>query len=292
MPRLPQLIETKEEFLRWRQSLISHSVGLVATMGNLHAGHISLVEKSFQENEHTIVTIFVNPKQFGPKEDFAKYPRTLSEDEEKLMASWKRLTPSKNLIIFAPKTTEEIYPPKFLTTISVGKISKLWEGTHRPGHFEGVATVVYLLFQIIKPSIAYFGAKDFQQVQVIKKMTTDLLLDIKIMACPIVRDHDGLALSSRNQYLTTEGRKQSLVLPQTLNLAAKILIEEDNFENFSAFLEKTKENDDRWEYLAYCDSETLINLKQKQPNGILLGVYKVDGTRLLDNLLITLTIKN
>jgi pantoate--beta-alanine ligase len=250
-------------------------------MGNLHQGHLSLVQKSLSENEHTIVTIFVNPKQFGPKDDFQRYPRTLSKDIELLEA-----TNTKSLTIFAPKTLEDIYPINFSTLIHINNISDRWEGPLRPGHFDGVATVVYVLFALSRPQTAYFGLKDYQQVQVIQKMTTDLMLGIKIIPCPIVRASDGLALSSRNQYLSPEGRKKSLILPQTLQEAARIAAH-SGFEELKKFLQKSlSASENNWEYLAYCDPETLEPLLQIKSKGILLGVLTIEGTRLLDNLLI------
>lgn len=185
-----------------------HILGLVPTMGALHAGHTALVSRAKTECSRVIASVFVNPKQFGPKEDFAKYPRDLSADAEKLSAAGVDA-------VIAPEAAD-VYPDGFRTYVTVEGISERLEGKTRPGHFRGVATVVLKLFEIVGPRFAYFGRKDAQQVRIISEMTRDLNLDTEIVVCPIVREPDGLALSSRNAYLNAEERKAATVLHRAL----------------------------------------------------------------------------
>jgi pantoate--beta-alanine ligase len=186
-------------------------IGLVPTMGALHEGHTSLIQRARQECSPVIASIFVNPKQFGPKEDFAKYPRALEADTEKLSAAGVDA-------LFLPEAAE-IYPPGFSTYVSVEGLGDKLEGRSRPGHFRGVATVVLKLLEIVHPHYAYFGRKDAQQVRIIAQMARDLNLDAEIVTCPIVREADGLALSSRNAYLTPAERKAAKVLHRALEAA-------------------------------------------------------------------------
>ena len=190
-------------------------IGLVPTMGALHPGHVALVERAKRECAPVIASIFVNPKQFGPKEDFAKYPRTLEADSEKLSAVGLDA-------LFLPNAAE-IYPSGFRTYVTVEGLSERLEGRSRPGHFRGVATVVMKLLEIVQPNFAYFGRKDAQQVRIISQMARDLNLDTEIVVCPIVRDADGLALSSRNAYLNAEERHAATVLRRALEAAREEL---------------------------------------------------------------------
>jgi pantoate--beta-alanine ligase len=185
-----------------------HVIGLVPTMGALHAGHTALVSRAKKDCSRVIASVFVNPKQFGPKEDFAKYPRDLNADAEKLSASGVDA-------VFAPEAVD-VYPEGFRTYVTVEGISEKLEGKTRPGHFRGVATVVLKLFEIVGPRFAYFGRKDAQQVRIICEMARDLNLDTEIVVCPIVREADGLALSSRNAYLNSDERKAATVLQRAL----------------------------------------------------------------------------
>jgi pantoate--beta-alanine ligase len=186
-------------------------IGLVPTMGALHVGHTSLIARARQNCSPVIASIFVNPKQFGPREDLAKYPRSLETDTEKLTAAGVDF-------LFLPEATE-IYPPGFSSYVSVDGLSERLEGKSRPGHFRGVATVVLKLLEIVQPHYAYFGRKDAQQARIIAQMARDLNLDAEIVVCPIVRESDGLALSSRNAYLKPEERKAALVLHRALTAA-------------------------------------------------------------------------
>src|ERR1700731_5155660 len=189
----------------------SRIVGFVPTMGALHAGHTALVQRAKQECAPVIASIFVNPKQFGPNEDFAKYPRTLEADSEKFSAAGVDA-------LFLPDAAE-IYPAGFRTYVTVEGLSDRLEGRSRPGHFRGVATVVMKLLEIVQPNFAYFGRKDAQQSRIITQMTRDLNLDTEIVVCPIVREPDGLAMSSRNAYLNAGERKAATVLSRALDAA-------------------------------------------------------------------------
>src|SRR5580704_11417941 len=186
-------------------------IGLVPTMGALHEGHTALVARARKECSRVIASVFVNPKQFGPKEDYKKYPRDLEKDA-------KTLEEAGVDVLFAPEAAD-IYPDGFRTYVNVEGISERLEGRSRPGHFRGVATVVLKLFEIVQPTYAYFGRKDAQQVRVISQMVRDLNLDVENVICPIVREPDGLALSSRNVYLNPEERKAALVLNRALTAA-------------------------------------------------------------------------
>lgn len=187
------------------------TVGLVPTMGALHEGHLSLVDAAAAQCDLVVASIFVNPTQFGPSEDFSKYPRPLDQDLDSLRGRGCDLA-------FVPDAAE-MYPPGFDTFIDVGAVAQPWEGAARPGHFRGVATVVHKLFQLVPADRAYFGQKDYQQCLVVGRMVEDLNLPIEVRICPIVRDADGLALSSRNAYLSADERRRALALRQALLLA-------------------------------------------------------------------------
>ncbi len=191
------------------------TVGLVPTMGALHVGHLSLVDAAAAECDRVVVSIFVNPTQFGPSEDFTKYPRPLERDLELLRERGCDL-------VFVPEAAE-MYPHGYGTSIDVGPVAVPWEGAARPGHFAGVATVVLKLFECVPADRAYFGRKDYQQTLVVRRMAADLNLPIDVRVCPIVRDADGLALSSRNVYLSLDERRRALSLSQSLQLAEEII---------------------------------------------------------------------
>ncbi len=203
-------IETIREALV-AERVAGKSVGLVPTMGNLHPGHLALVETARRDNDLVVVSIFVNPLQFGPNEDFDGYPRTLEEDAEKLERAGTD-------VVFAP-SLDRIYPTSMeaMTTVAVPGLTRILCGAHRPGHFDGVTTVVNKLFNIISPDRAYFGEKDYQQLIVIRTMVSDLDMTIEVVGVPIVRDTDGLALSSRNAYLDTNERAKAPGLYRTLS---------------------------------------------------------------------------
>jgi len=256
-------------------------IGLVPTMGALHAGHVALVQRAKRECSNVIASIFVNPKQFGPKEDFAKYPRTLEADSEKLSAAGVDA-------LFLPDAAE-IYPDGFRTYVNVEGLSERLEGRSRPGHFRGVATVVLKLLEIVQPHFAYFGRKDAQQVRIISQMARDLNLDAEIVVCPIVREADGLALSSRNAYLGTEERRAATVLHRALEAArAELVAGTRDSLHLQAALRKVLET----EPLAAVDYAQIVGAdtfepvtRVTRPCYALLAVF-LGKTRLIDNLYI------
>ncbi|MBI2518790.1 MAG: pantoate--beta-alanine ligase [Bdellovibrio sp.] len=279
-----ELIRSTSELKVRRATLNTQKVGLVPTMGNLHRGHASLVQASVNRNEVTIVTIFVNPKQFGPNEDFHRYPRTLEDDLELL----DRVSNGRPCLVYAPETTQDIYPDGFDTTISLGELSRPLCGKFRPGHFDGVATVVYRLFSITRPHSAYFGAKDFQQLAIIRRMVLDLDIPVEIISMPIIRDHDGLALSSRNQYLDKDDRQLALKLPSTLTLSAQLFKEchhnttDRKLTNF--IKESLADSQVEWQYLDILDASTLRPPSAATQEWVIAGAMKVGKTRLIDNI--------
>lgn len=273
------LIQTTEELITARADE-KKPVGFVPTMGNLHAGHISLLTRALSEYETVYFSIFVNPKQFGPSEDFNRYPRTL-ENDINLIKEAARFFSNSKIVVYSPKDPSEVFPTGQNHTISVQGLSTDLEGKIRPGHFDGVATVVYRLFEIVKPTEAYFGLKDYQQLLVIKQMTKDLALPVKITGMPIIREESGLALSSRNQYLSGEQKVGSLILSKTLKEIIK-LIKSDITEAKKYILQVLK--DPNWNYLELRDSETFSPDITNSKNISILAVYQMGTTRLLDNM--------
>jgi pantoate--beta-alanine ligase len=258
-------------------------LGLVPTMGALHAGHLSLVERARRENPVVVASIFVNPLQFGPNEDLAKYPRTFAEDCAQLERAGVAL-------LFAPPP-EEMYPQgagAATTLVDPGPIANRLDGVSRPGHFVGVATVVAKLFHIVQPDRAYFGQKDAAQLAVLRQMVRDLDLPIDLIACPIVRDHDGLALSSRNRYLSAEEHSRSLVLKRTLDrIAACVAAGERRAEALIAAGQAVlQEPATVLDYLAVVDPDTLLPRAEAVPGTLVAIAAKVGTTRLIDNLVI------
>lgn len=278
---MSQLIKTKNEFINKRRALPGR-VGLVPTMGNLHQGHLDLVKQAISDCDHVLVTIFVNPKQFGPNEDFANYPRTLESDIEKINS----LEGSDKVIVFAPENNEEIYPENFQTEIRVKDITDVLCGKYRPGHFDGVTTVVYQLFSISMPHFAYFGQKDYQQFKVIEKMSQDLLLPLGLVMVPTTRDEDGLALSSRNNYLSADERKQALTLPNSLRELAQNLVDNKDYILLKDEIKKKLDNDSHWQYLEVYDADTFKEVHTESKAYLLAGAYQLGKARLIDNVLI------
>ncbi len=257
----------------------SRVVGLVPTMGALHAGHLSLVERARRDCSPVIASIFVNPKQFGPNEDFTKYPRTFESDSEKLERAGADF-------LFAPEPSE-IYPGGFATYVNVDGLSEKLEGRSRPGHFRGVTTVVMKLLQIVQPNFAYFGRKDAQQSRLITQMARDLNLDTEIVVCPPVREPDGLALSSRNVYLNAEERQAAAVLYRALNAARSELAAgvRDALQLQTSLRRKLdSERLARVDYAEVVDAETFEPVvRVRRPCFVLLAVF-IGKTRLIDNL--------
>jgi pantoate--beta-alanine ligase len=256
-------------------------VGLVPTMGALHAGHLALVERARRECSQIVTSIFVNPTQFGPKEDLAKYPRTFEADSQKLAAAGVDA-------IFAPQPAD-IYPPGFRTYVNVENLSDRLEGRSRPGHFRGVATVVLKLFEICQPTYAYFGRKDAQQVRIITQMVRDLNLDVEIVICPIVREPDGLALSSRNAYLSPDERKAALVLNRALTAARdELAAGTRDALSIQSAMQKIFAAEPRaaLDYAEIVDADAFEPVTRiSRPAYVLIAAF-VGKTRLIDNLFI------
>ncbi len=257
------------------------SLGLVPTMGALHEGHLSLVRASKSACDATAASIFVNPAQFGPNEDLAKYPRTFEADCALLENEGVDL-------VFAP-SVGEMYPAGAATWVEVEGVGDRLDGASRPGHFRGVATIVAKLFHISAPTHAYFGQKDSAQLAVLRKMVRDLNFDLRIVACPIVREPDGLAMSSRNRYLTAEERKQALVLGRALRAASDLVAAgETSSAKLLAAMHSamTGEPAARIDYIAVVDPDTLEAIEDVERGGLLAVAAYVGTTRLIDNLLI------
>jgi pantoate--beta-alanine ligase len=256
------------------------SWGFVPTMGFLHAGHLALVERARQENRRTAVSIYVNPTQFGPQEDFASYPRALEQDLALLDAAGVDL-------VFTPDNTT-MYPPGFQTTVSVRQVSQPLEGASRPHHFEGVATVVAKLFHIIQPQRAYFGQKDAQQVVVLRRMVTDLNFPLELVVCPTVREADDLALSSRNAYLTPDQRRAAPVLYRALTAAADALwAGECRGRKLREVMEQTVQAEPlaRLDYASVADPDTLAELDEVAESALFSLAVFIGQTRLIDNVI-------
>ncbi len=254
------------------------SVGFVPTMGYLHEGHLSLVRRARGENEIVVVSVYVNPTQFRPGEDFERYPRDIKRDISLLER--ERVD-----ILFTPRD-EEMYPDNFSTFVVEEDVSRPWEGERRPGHFRGVTTVVAKLFNIVLPDRAYFGEKDWQQAKVIQRMVRDLNFPVDIVTCPTVREKDGLAASSRNTYLSPEGRKKATLIYRILKEGEKMLKEGKKLEEILSLLQEKlgKYPGVELEYLVLVDPETLKPLKEVKKNNLFLIACRVEGVRLIDNL--------
>ena len=254
------------------------TVGFVPTMGALHAGHLSLVEASLAACDRTVVSIFVNPTQFGPGEDLTRYPRELEKD-------WQLLEKLGCWLVFAP-STEEMYPEGSETLIDVGSVAKTLEGAARPTHFAGVATVVLKLFQIVPADRAFFGQKDYQQTLVIKQLVHDLSVPIQITICPTVREPDGLAMSSRNAYLSDQQRQQALSLSKALQLAERFVAEgvTDVAELETRLTTHFAEYPDvEVDYLAFVEAGTVRPVQTVDGPTVLAVAARVGDTRLIDN---------
>ncbi|MBV8854346.1 MAG: pantoate--beta-alanine ligase [Sinobacteraceae bacterium] len=268
----------REQVRRWRAAGLR--IAFVPTMGNLHPGHVSLIEAARQHGERFVASIFVNPMQFGPNEDFAHYPRTPHEDERMLAAAGCSL-------MFMPEVSE-IYPhgAERATRVDVPHLSRVLCGEFRPGHFEGVATVVAKLFNIVQPDVAVFGEKDFQQLTVIRRMVQDLCMAVQIVGAPTVRDADGLAMSSRNQYLTEAQRRLAPQIFATLSAAARRLQGGDNdFASIERAGVQTLESAGfRPDYFAIRQAEDLAPPAPQMRHLVVLTAAHLGKARLIDNL--------
>ena len=278
-----QIIETVAEMKSACRSVTrgGKSLGLVPTMGALHEGHLSLVLASRAACDVTTVSIFVNPLQFGPGEDLDKYPRTLERDA----AFLRELNVD---LLFAPSVTQ-MYPPGAKTYVDVSDLSSKLDGGSRPGHFRGVATVVCKLFEIVRPDRAYFGQKDAAQVALLRKMARDLDMDVQMVVCPIVREADGLALSSRNAYLNVEQRKQALVLSRSLQAVRSALdageIDARKLIEIGAGVIGS-EPAAKLDYFAIVDRDTLEPVERVAPGTLIAVAAWVGTTRLIDNVVL------
>jgi pantoate--beta-alanine ligase len=277
MSKQMMVVTTLQE-LDTSRALLDEPLGLVPTMGYLHDGHLSLVNRARAECRSVAVSIFVNPTQFGPAEDLAKYPRDLERDLRLLEAAGADL-------VWSP-TPDIMYPPGYQTWVEVKDVTQGLEGAQRPGHFRGVATVVSKLFNAVRPGKAYFGQKDAQQAVVIRQMTRDLNFPIEIVVCPIVREADGLAMSSRNIYLTPEQRRGATVLHQALNAAeAAYKGGERGATALRAVMENTLAGEPlaKIQYVSCADYETLQELEKVTGKTLLSMAVFFGKTRLIDN---------
>lgn len=278
-----RIIRTIQTLRTWRRrhDPLGTSIGLVPTMGALHAGHRSLMQRARRTCRTVVVSLFVNPLQFGPAEDYRRYPRDLSQD----LACCRE----ENVdLVFIPNSGA-LYPQDFQTTVAVRTLSRRWEGEHRPAHFQGVTTVVTKLLNLVRPAHAFFGQKDYQQCCVIRQLVKDLDIDTRVTLCPTVRDADGFALSSRNHYVTQSQRQRALSLYRALT-AGKAAIAGGMRRADPVEKRMAKVLDAGHglavDYLACCDARTLEPLSRLRGTVVLLGAIRVGRVRFLDNLVV------
>lgn len=281
MQSFTTVFELRAQIQQWKQDGLR--IALVPTMGNLHAGHLSLVDLAYQYADKVVVSIFVNPKQFGPNEDFQTYPRTLEEDKVKLQSVAVEA-------LFVP-SVEEMYPYGLQhSCVAVdAQLTTILEGAERPGHFDGVTTIVAKLFNMVQPHLAVFGQKDYQQWLVLKTLANDLAFPVDMHMAPIARADDGLALSSRNQYLSAKQRSVAPTLYRTLQACGEAIKEgEHDYIQLSATAKQTllEKGFDQVSYVLICDAQTLMPATAKTTNKMILAVAKLGKTRLLDNILL------
>lgn len=274
-----QTVRDSEELTRSLAGLRqTGTIALVPTLGALHAGHLALVEEAKRRADAVVATIFVNPTQFNDPDDLARYPRTEAEDALKLADAGCD-------VLWMP-SVDDIYPAGFATTVHVSGVSERWEGAARPGHFDGVATVVAKLLLSVRPDVAVFGEKDFQQLAVIRRMVADLALGVEIVGVPTVRDADGLALSSRNAYLSSPEREAATALPQALETARDSILKgglvADALEESRDLLRNAGFS--RIDYLALVEAQTLDPLEIPQEEARLIAAASIGTTRLIDNI--------
>ncbi len=275
-----KVVTTLQELWKARQTL-AEPIGFVPTMGYLHEGHLSLVRRAKQECAGVVVSIFVNPTQFGPQEDLNRYPRDLERD-------LSLLAPLEVDLVWTP-TVEEMYPPGYQTWVTVEELTKPLEGAMRPGHFRGVTTVVSKLFNAVHPQRAYFGQKDAQQAAVIRQMTRDLSYPIEIVVCPTVREADGLAMSSRNTYLSSTERQAATVLYRALRAAEAAYRQgERNAERLRAIMRQVLESEPlaQVQYVSCADYDTLRELDEVRGKALLSMAVFIGKTRLIDNIVL------
>ena len=271
-----QIVRASEELARARGAL-EGTVALLPTMGALHAGHMTLIEEAKRKAAKVVATIFVNPAQFGPSEDFSRYPRREGEDARMLEQAGCDL-------LWMPSATD-VYPEGFSTSIHVSGVSERWEGQVRPGHFDGVATVVAKLLMSVRPDVAIFGEKDFQQLVVIRRLVADLNIPAEIVAAPTVRDEDGLALSSRNAYLSEDERRRAAALPRALEYACGAIRDGTPVRMVLDTARKAliEGGFSRIDYFALVDAATLEPLEAATGEMRLIAAAVIGPTRLIDN---------
>jgi len=259
----------------------SKKIGFVPTMGALHQGHLSLLEQSLGENEITVLSIFVNPTQFNNADDLKKYPRTLEKDVELVQKL------NKNIVVYAPSVTDIYEGNTISTSFDYDGLENQMEGKHRPGHFDGVGTIVKKLFEIVQPTNAYFGEKDFQQLQIVRKLVTKYKIPVKIIGCKIFREASGLAMSSRNERLSEDARKESKLIYQILSKAKEKFISKSANEVVSFVEKEFKKNTNfTLEYFEIAAEDTLLTCKRKVKNKKYRGFIAVfiENIRLIDNI--------
>lgn len=279
-----KIIRSPTAMADWREGLMRKGVkiGLVPTMGALHGGHRELIRAARLRCDALVVSIFVNPTQFGPQEDLAKYPRAISQD--------RTLCRTEGVDVCFEPNVKSMYPSGFQTMVTLPTIARRWEGEVRPHHFSGVATVVTKLFTIVRPRIAHFGQKDFQQSALVRQLVNDLNLGVEITVHPTVREQDGLAMSSRNVYLTPEERTRAAILYTSLRAGADTIRKGvTDGETVQSVMVQTlqKEPGLSVDYLAICDPNTLEPLSTVTSRVVLLGAVRVGSVRLIDNILVT-----
>ncbi|MCZ2289275.1 MAG: pantoate--beta-alanine ligase [Anaerolineales bacterium] len=277
----PMMIVSSLDELRAARLLLDGRLGLVPTMGYLHKGHLSLARRAREECDRVAASIFVNPTQFGPTEDLSKYPRDLDRDLSLLEAAGVDL-------VWTPDN-ETMYPPDFSTWVEVEGLTRPLEGAARPGHFRGVTTVVAKLFNAVQPQAAYFGQKDAQQAAVVRKMTRDLNFPVEIVVCPTVREADGLAMSSRNSYLSPEERKSAVVLFRALTAAREAFERgERDAESLRKVMSATLASEPRarTQYVSCADYDTLEELGTVTGKALLSMAVFIGKTRLIDNFVV------
>lgn len=277
--RIPKIMREITKNLR----LKNKSIGLVPTMGALHEGHISLIKRAKEENEITVVSIFINPIQFSKGEDYDKYPRKVEKDKEILRSL-------EIDYLFLPDENS-LYPDGYSTYVNVEGLGDKLCGRFRPGHFRGVATVVCKLFNIVRPNRAYFGQKDYQQTLIIKRMVEDLNFDIEVVVCPTIRESDGLAMSSRNLYLNDEQRKAATIIYRSLKEGERLLKEGLKPSQVTLEIKKILQNESlvtEIQYAGVFDPFSLDELKEGQKECLIAVAIKIGETRLIDNILVEL----
>ena len=279
-----RILRSPSAMTAWSERLRREGVtiGFVPTMGALHSGHRSLIRSARLRCDALVVSIFVNPTQFGPTEDLTQYPRMIAKD--------RALCRAEGVDVCFEPTAAAMYPEGFQTLVTVPSIARRWEGEVRPHHFCGVATVVTKLFGIVRPHLALFGQKDFQQSMLVRRLVEDLSMGVKIVVHPTVREQDGLAMSSRNLYLSTEERALAVILPKSLRAGADAIRRGITDVSIVQAIMAERVRDQptvRIDYLAVCDPRTLEPLSLVMPKTVLLGAVRLGPVRLIDNLIVT-----